>query len=366
MRRVSSISVEAGELSRREGSRWDDGNQPRDPTRRRAVTLMGGGIGAVLTGCCALRGFPKPQIDETGLASAAREASTAKFLAPRTFNTTGVPTTSCVDVHAHFFNASDVTVKGYLEGPVAYSTGGALGDLVRLLAPLGEALAELAPTAKAEYDSLQTLSTARIDPAALRSSLGEQTQKERQSISVEFNRLVRSSSKGRKFLAAYEHIMQPASNAGSRVEPEARTRIRSLEDDSVFKAMSISEAPVDEPTLRTLASSDRAPYAEGILAFVGYMLSARRSNLMTYQAAFTEEGSTIGVRRALGLMVDFDHWLECPPRSAHEDQMKLHLKLSQLSDGYMLPVISYNPWTDVVTKGRSLELVETEIGRAHV
>ena len=39
---------------------------------------------------------------------------------------------SVVDVHAHFFNARDVPIRGYLAGPVAHSKGG-VGELLKAL-----------------------------------------------------------------------------------------------------------------------------------------------------------------------------------------------------------------------------------------
>jgi hypothetical protein len=325
-------------------------------SRRRAISLLGGGVAALLGGCCELRGFPKPQIVGGADSRGIRGIEGNTFLAPRAVNTRGVPTTSCVDVHAHFFNASDVTVKGYLEGPVAYSMQGVLRELMKLLAPLGDALAELAPTAKREYDELHGMSLTRANSSALRATLESDKTQERHLISTEFNRLVQSA-RGKPFREAYARAMQPTARSGLELRP----RIRQIDEESVLKAMSLSESSVSNEQLRRFIASDQAPYAEGILAFIGYMLSSRKSNLLTYQGAFTEQQHTLGVRRTLGLMVDFDHWLACPPRSAHEDQMKLHLKISHLSDSYMLPVISYNPWSDVVNRGRSLELVEEAV-----
>src|SRR5687768_4283166 len=74
------------------------------------------------------------------------------FLAPRAVRFMA-PLQQCVDVHAHFFNASDVTVEGYLEGPVAHSFG-ALGWLVKLLAKMADGLGGIAISAKDEFEQL--------------------------------------------------------------------------------------------------------------------------------------------------------------------------------------------------------------------
>jgi predicted TIM-barrel fold metal-dependent hydrolase len=91
------------------------------------------------------------------------------------------------------------------------------------------------------------------------------------------------------------------------------------------------------------------------------MLSSRHQNLKTYQDAFSENENSIGVRRVLASLVDFDRWLDCPPRSAHEDQLKLHALLSRMSGYHMLPLISYNPWSDVAEDGKGLALVEDAV-----
>lgn len=123
------------------------GDDPVDKIKRKTLTLLGAGSVIGLAGCCGFRGFPKPEIDPASTKNAPRA-----FLAPLAINRKGQAIASCVDVHAHFFNASDVTVQGYLEGPVAHSSQGVIRDLIRTLAPMADAISELAPTAKSEFD----------------------------------------------------------------------------------------------------------------------------------------------------------------------------------------------------------------------
>lgn len=317
-------------------------------SRRATLALLGG---SMLAGCCSLRGFPKPGIGVDPAPATAR----ADLLAPARINTINVPTTTCIDTHAHFFNASDVTIRGYLEGPVAYSTGGVLGELIKLLAPIADELGEIAPTAKDEFESLGRKQTAlsALTPEERKAQFVTERKAERQNISAEVNRLIQSP-RGRAFRTAYEKL---GTEAAALSRTERRPRINKLDESSVFEAMQAAEASVDPTQLREFAASDRSPYKEGILAFVGYMLSSRHQNLGTYQDKFSEAENTIGVRRTLGALVDFDRWLACPPRSAHEDQLKLHAELSRLSGDYMLPLVSYNPWTDVAESGKGIELV---------
>jgi hypothetical protein len=324
-------------------------------SRRQALALIG--TGALSGCCCSLRGFPKPEIG-AGPTVAAGFARTG-LLAPARINTRDVPTETCIDAHAHFFNASDVTVKGFIEGPVAYSVGGALGELVKRLGPIADALGEIAPTAKSEYDALKSkqASFSALAPDDRKSRLLAERESERRNVSVEFNKLAQSS-RGKPFREAYAAL---GDQSAALSASERRPRIQKIDDGSLFNAMQAAEANADATQLRELAATDRSPYKEGILAFVGYMLSSRHHNLSTYQAAFTEGENTIGVRRTLGALVDFDRWLDCAPRSAHEDQLKLHAELSRQSDYYMLPMISYNPWTDIAEGGRGIELVEEAV-----
>src|SRR5262245_45070948 len=81
-------------------------------SRRRALILLGG-LGLVgLSGCCCLRPFPSPEIgpDPNG------SDITNPFLRPVVWSNLTKPFKYCIETHAHFFNASDVDVNGFLDG----------------------------------------------------------------------------------------------------------------------------------------------------------------------------------------------------------------------------------------------------------
>src|SRR5215813_11629355 len=90
--------------------------------RRKLLGLLGGNLALGLSGCGCMHPFAKPEIGEMGRFAAERDE--VPFLKPVRSSRTLTQGIFCVDVHAHFFNASDVTVKGYLEGPVAHKIGG--------------------------------------------------------------------------------------------------------------------------------------------------------------------------------------------------------------------------------------------------
>lgn len=327
-----------------------------DNFRRRVLGALGASFTLILPGCCSQLASPSPEIGEEELVPSGRHAA---FLAQNRINKGLSEQIFCVDVHAHFFNASDVTVKGYLDGPVAHSVGGVVGRLLKLLAPLAEELAALAPSAKAEYVYLKALSSQVSVRSAesMERLLESEINSHRRAQSKQFYELLKTP-RGRPFVDEYNRIRREVVITGERIQ---RDPVVPLDEMSLAKAMELGEVPRSAVKIQQSSPGGVGDYAEGSLAFIGYMLSYRWANLRTYRNAFSTHDEAIGVDRVLGSLVDFDRWLDCSPRSAHEDQMRLHALISQLSGGYMLPLISYNPWTDVVENGRSLRLVEQAV-----
>ncbi len=303
---------------------------------RRLLLATGAAVAASqVTGCCSLWGFQKAEIQEPIPANtmAILKPSSivkAKKSAPR----------RCIDVHAHFFNASDVPVKGYLEGPVAHDMQAPLKFLVRLLAPMADALAETAPSAKDEFDELMNMRKQprlldAADPSIAIKQIFNSVQEEQIQIMYdvlknsqfmyEFNRQKRLDvSRGlttSRSPAGNDFSVETIRNAVEKrlpSSPEARTR-------SMLECAGKASDPKD-----------------GIVAFVYYMLSRRWMNLQTYIQAFSTDENAFGVDTVFGALVDFDHWLDRPPCSSHDDQIKLHQLISLLSGGYMRPLVAYN------------------------
>lgn len=323
---------------------------------RRWLLRAFAGVGvAGVSGCCSLRPFATSQISET------LPATTATPFKPVVHKAEGAPQL-CVDAHTHFFNASDVPVKGYLAGAVAHSMIEPIRSLLRALAPFADRMAELAPTAAEEYaelimafgatgtlkssKSLNLLSPANIDADQLR-------------LSKDFYNLVRGS----EFEKRYNAIKAAQSSDNkSFLNPFERS---SLNEASLFMALnqSAGQGSSNDKSMSTaqVRAREATPYADGILAFVGHMLSPRWRNLQTYSQAYSSGKDAFGIDYALGALVDFDGWLDCPPRSSHDDQVRLHQLLCSLSGGYMKPLVAYNPWSDIRSKGASLERVRDAV-----
>lgn len=256
-----------------------------------------------------------------------------------------------MDVHAHFFNARDVPIRGYLAGPVAHSKKGIIGDLLRALSPIAEWIGDTAPRASDEFNELMALASGATFKAMSQeertSNLERQRDQYLQDLSGRLYEQLRSAP---DFVRLYN---------AAQTETESRIRIQGvgapfLDEGSLFRVMQ-RDLQQQSPDLSWFGDEEPPPYADGVLAFVGYMLSYRWMNLLAYQQAFSTSDLAFGVDQVLGALVDFDHWLTPPPRTVHEDQIKLHQLLSQLSGGYMRALVAYNPWSDVLDQGKTLE-----------
>lgn len=255
-----------------------------------------------------------------------------------------------IDVHAHFFNARDVPIRGYLAGPVAHSIGGPIGKLLRALAPIAEWLGSRAPRASEEFSELVALASGAAFSAMSQDERMHILNRRREKFFEDLSpRLYAQLKAVPEFVLLYNGL-----------QSETRSRFRSknvdapsLSENSLFRVMQ-RDLQSKSSDVDVYGSDAPPPYADGVLAFVGYMLSYRWMNLLAYQRAYTTDDSAFGVNQVLGALVDFDNWLTPLPRTTHEDQIKLHQLLSQLSGGYMRPLVAYNPWSDAVDNGRTM------------
>ncbi|MEJ1938987.1 hypothetical protein WDZ92_52985, partial [Nostoc sp. NIES-2111] len=171
---------------------------------------------------------------------------------------------------------------------------------------------------------------------------------------------------GSEFERAYNAIKRNQRAKARSLMAASETRL--LGPTSLAEAASAQDPGRREKSFKSLSLQqkrivDAEPYADGLLAFVDHMLSPRWQNLRDYAAAYSSADDAFGIDVALGALVDFDGWLDCPPRSAHDDQVKLHQLISRLSGGYLRPLVAYNPWTDVKTGGAALARVRDAVTR---
>jgi len=157
--------------------------------------------------------------------------------------------------------------------------------------------------------------------------------------------------------------------------PEAAAvRTGPLSADEIEAVVDAAEQPSAPGTeaAAPVARDDNAAAADGVLGFLKYMLSPRWVNVKTYMQAFTRGPGAFGIDHVLGALVDFDYWLDCPPQSAHDDQVTLHQRLFELyrtsspkGAPYLFPVVAYNPWTDIEQGGAGLKRVVDAFTNRH-
>lgn len=249
-----------------------------------------------------------------------------------------------VDTHAHFFNASDVPVEGFLAGPVAHSRSGVSRTLIRALAPLAGRIASLAPTADEEIKELVGMAgnhaVMGLPPEASETVLHQRRAEFLKRQSAFFFEVVR----GTEFERIYNDAA-PASftqgGVGGSLGPDTMAMVfQATETGGLVEPMSDG------------AAQGGGAYREGVVGFVGYMLSYRWMNLLAYQQSFTTGDQAFGVDRVFASLVDFDYWLAPAALSSQESQIALHQLLSVLSNGYMRPLVAYNPWSAVLDPKR--------------
>lgn len=327
-------------------------------TTRRALVL-GGPVFAGLSaaGCCTLP--PTPQIS----GACARKNA---FLAGPEVQAAWSRPERFFDAHTHFFNAQDVPVAGFLKKSVAHGIPSErLRKLVIALAPIAEALANLAPTPKAEFDEL-----CKPDGGALKSlkaqsdDLDSDINSRRDGVASElYKRILRDSPE-------IPQLFKDANDSAKARNPNAfRAQTTTFSEQFVIEALRDGSGHRESgnkfvPNAANKMSAEEADAAslKNALQFVGFMLSPRHHNLRTYIRKYAENSPDLPHSGCFAAMVDFNYWLDCPAKASHmQDQVLLHEQLALLSGGFMLPLVAYNPWVDIQENDASIKLVKKAI-----
>jgi predicted TIM-barrel fold metal-dependent hydrolase len=321
-------------------------------TRRNLLRVLAAApVGAM--GACCLSKYPKP-IGEARVANNLMPA----LLAPKARARAAINLGPIIDVHAHFFNASDVAVRGFLEECLGHRAPPSVRLLLKALARISDRLAGLAPTAADELADLSSMVGATANAADVQDVVATRLERERQAAAQRVADAIRNSD----FQRHYRRMKQSQS-AGP-----GQTRTGPVSPGEIRQVVSEAErpSPPGAPAAPAAPQDADADVADGMLGFLHYMLSPRWTNLRSYMKAFTTDENAFGVDKVLGALVDFDYWLDCPPRSAHDDQVRLHQRLYELNtrtseDGsanaYFHPIVAYNPWTDINQDGAALARV---------
>lgn len=305
------------------------------PSRRDLLHVLAAAPLCAAAACACRNDHPRAQIPGMSL----RQAVDPILMPPRLLRSS---TAAVIDTHAHFFNASDVPVRGFIAESVGHNAPAWLQPLIREMAKLADKLAERAPTAHQELNDLNALS----DAARGRSGrqLEAQVQQWFEQERSEAAQRVADTVAGTGFEREYRELAPQRTLESGRISP-----------GEVLEIVGAARKPALRSGRQVEDVRRRAATAK--LEFLFYMLSKRASNVRTYIDAFTSEPSGLGIDIVLGALVDFDYWLDCPPHSAHEDQIALHQHIASLHGGYLQPVVAYNPWTDIEQRGASLARV---------
>jgi predicted TIM-barrel fold metal-dependent hydrolase len=362
-----------------------------DIGRRHLLRLFAGTATTGLAGCCC-RGWPDRVLFDPSPAAATVKPILRPVKLSRKQGPPGAK--HLVDVHTHFFNASDANVKGYYQGGIIRNhVPDALKGLANLLAPLIDDLSERAPTAQDEYRYLVDAATLpggtkdgvskiRADMATHRDEVSTHlwdALKDRKDIKAEFQRL-----RGRNLSANYSLTLSLQGLSADKESELSEQALRTMVDPvrrrqrrhGLDRFMLLKTQGLDAPDVGAGGSAPRFRQPSpaeadpgGLFEFIGHMLSRRSTNMLDYQTYYTEDEDSPAIDGVIASMVDFDYWLDCPTESQREDQARLHGLLSLLSGGWMLPIVPYNPWTDIerpVTvngekSGASFELVQKAV-----
>ena len=307
-------------------------------TRRELLALLG--AAPVAAGGCCLHGYPKATrfgpLDAAAPVVPLQETIGGRAL-----------TYPAIDVHAHFFNASDVPVRGFVAECIAHSEKDPLlRRLIELLAPILEALSLLAPTAADELRQLRAFD---------RNVQGQSSTE----VSQRFATLINTDR-----TLASERLAKAINGTALEREllalkslPAAPPRRGTLSPAEIRDIVDRTRRPSPRAMARPSLTASRADVADGFIAFLVYMLSLRASNLEVHHDAYSSDTHAFGIDLVLGSLVDFDYWIDCPPRSAHDDQIAVHARLAEGRPTYFKPLVAYNPWTDIQQSGAGLARV---------
>ncbi|MGD8784860.1 MAG: hypothetical protein PVG75_10505, partial [Thioalkalispiraceae bacterium] len=231
--------------------------------------------------------------------------------------------------------------------------------LVKAMAGVIDAIADIAPTAYEENQELgilikaigQDRTTLSKRMTTLRSTLNNK----RDEVARELYNEMKGEDAEHLYLKAIEAFYRESGLRVDKAKIEFTEELVREAIDPVRRQRWLRSLKDDQP------SAKLAQDPGGVLEFVGHMLTPRWGTLLDYQDAYTNQSGSFGLDAVFSSLVDFDYWLDCIPPSARRDQMKLHSRMSQLSGGYMLPIIAYNPWTDLKHNDASLKLVQEAI-----
>jgi predicted TIM-barrel fold metal-dependent hydrolase len=109
-------------------------------------------------------------------------------------------------------------------------------------------------------------------------------------------------------------------------------------------------------------SSSRG-YLRGYIGVVSRMFRKRSANLAEYKQRYSTVKSEY-VSHTADVLVDFDYWLggkeSC---SSMQEQVQLHEKIHQMTDGFNLPILGVNPIKVILDEDEYLRFIDSTLKR---
>jgi len=307
---------------------------------------VGLGVSALASSCCCTT----PAVYETDWRDGGHQDpfpnEPNSFLKPKSPGEQLITPSRIIDPHCHIYNASDWQIGGALYGPLAHSVESSLTRmLLQVIAyPLEEIVSCLSITAEKELEQVEYLSW--IPKNLIEDELKARVSEHRRIIEDALFDLFRQ----RRAAGIIRQILAQDQTAFTgRIHTEFSREF--LSDALDFSAMDIA------PLGPGFDCKDPGLGA-GLFGFLSQLCSPRWDNLKAYQAGFSP-GNEFDIKGCYASLLDFDYWIGRSPHppSTLRAQMLLMEKISTLSEGYMKPMIAYNPWKDIKEDDASIDLV---------
>lgn len=257
-----------------------------------------------------------------------------------------------IDAHAHFFNASDVPAHGFLAGSFMH---GRFHNpvLLKIAGGVSAAVEALANTALDPLNEMQLLCqrTVAVDMRSEQSTgtLDAEIEREKQKNASNLHRQLQSTDVPAR---VNEMLRQLRETVGAQHLAHQRFSEDLVFDSARGVGLLKDSAP---PVPAALKGMDM----QNVLRAGTYMLGPRHHSLREYIKLQARHSPDALMSASIGAMVDFNYWLRGAGRATNiHDQVLIQEQLALMSGGFLLPVVAYNPWTDMKEGGESSRLVK--------
>jgi hypothetical protein len=306
--------------------------------RRHAIKIIAALVGAAcLPSCCLLTG---------------RNSNCANYKFDHITN-------PVIDMHGHFFNATDLLVVDYIMGPALNDFVGDSFKAVReLLKRIAKAIVELIKAFRPNISAKSELKWLSSDQACSPSD-------EYDTISSEFHTYMTAedSHKSMQLSAAdsdlknlpFQTVLNRAAEEFDSLMQKNNQLMSPVRPNIEFRPDTLKQAVLmNQSSQKNMQGIEAVPGCPGdsnavfrVLAFVARALAKRSTNVQAYYDTYSQNPiDGYGVRHVMNISCDFDFFLGCENeiRSPLAEQIAVHEKIYQHTNGYAIPVLGVNPW----------------------